>query len=351
VDVLARRTLITRLSREKKWDEALKWSTEQQASAGVEFRDRLTHLDLVAVARKGELDAAIATAEAAFAKALPTDQAALMNWLRMAGRAEQALRWLQTLDPEVVSKPPIVVAQAECFVALKRWSDLETLTKTGDWKAQEYARFAYLALAAQQLGVEADASLNWGMAKNTAKSREQVSQLALLAARWNRPLELRQILWMATAQPKPEWALQMLHSLYKQDGDAAGLLRVAKAALERDPKNPQARNNVAMLSLLLQQDTANAMKMAQDLHTEQPANALFASTYAYALHLAGRTPEGLAVLKKLSPEALREPSTAAYYAILLHASGAKEEAAPYLEIAKKAPLLPAEKELVAGLTP
>ena len=349
MDVLARRTLITRLQREKKWEEALRWSTRQIESAAVEFRDRLAHLDLLRATESKELDAAVTTAETAFAKAADVDVAALINWLRGAGRAEEALRWSSTLAPDLVLAPIVATARAECLITLTRWADLQTLVETSNWKDREYARLAYRSRAARERGDDLTASASWEAALHVAKSRDQISQLAWMAHRWQRPEELRKTLWEAARQAKPEWALQMLHGLYRQDGDMEGMLRVARALLERDEKNAQARNNVAMLSLLLQKDAPKALETARILHEQAPTNATFASTYAFALHVGGRSAEGLAVLKRLSPEQLQDPGVAAYYALLLHANGADSEAPPYLELAKKATLLPAEKNLLAPM--
>ena len=73
--------------------------------------------------------------------------------------------------------------------------------------------------------------------------------------------------------------------------------------------------------------------------------ATIASTYAYSLHLQGKTREGLAVLEKLKPEALENPSVALYYGVLLSASGDAGKAAKYVGISQKAGLLPEERAL------
>jgi hypothetical protein len=71
------------------------------------------------------------------------------------------------------------------------------------------------------------------------------------------------------------------------------------------------------------------------------------STYAYALHLQGHDPEGLAVLQKLKPAQLAQPSAALYYGLLLSATGKTGDAAPYFQIAKtQGHLLPEEKDLL-----
>ena len=113
-----------------------------------------------------------------------------------------------------------------------------------------------------------------------------------------------------------------------------------------NPKDFEARNNLAATSLLLKLNVNKAYELAKALYTERPDHAVIASTYAFALHLRGSTREGLAVLQKLKPEALEEPSVALYYGVLLSASGQPAQARKYLDLAQPAKLLPEEKQLL-----
>ena len=72
-----------------------------------------------------------------------------------------------------------------------------------------------------------------------------------------------------------------------------------------------------------------------------------ASTYAYSLHLQGRTQEGLKLLEKLPGDKLRLPGVATYYGVMLTAAGQPAKAKTYLEIAGRSNLLQEEKTLVA----
>jgi tetratricopeptide (TPR) repeat protein len=240
-------------------------------------------------------------------------------------------------------------ARAECLIALAKWPELLALVEPGDWKDFEFTRLAYKARAAKELGDRFSSKTSWTFATIGARRPEQLSKLAWMASRWGWRDELQETLWAATKQPKPEWALQMLHRIYQHDGDTNRLLRVAETALKLDDTNLQARNNVAMLSLLLKRDAPAALEIARELHQKDPKNADFASTYAFALHQAGRSPEGLAVLKQLSPEQLKEPSIASYYALLLDSAGEKTEALAFAKLGQAAPVLPEEKSLFSSL--
>jgi tetratricopeptide (TPR) repeat protein len=347
-DLLARRALVTRLAREKKLDEAQRWSAELVALPQAEFRDRLTHLDLLRASQSPQLPDAIAQAEAAASKAAPEDAAAMLTWLRGAGQVQDALSWAATLAAPLADHPRVAVARAECLRAAGQWKELQALMEKGSWAEWEFARHAYRARAARELNDTFSSGTFWSAAITAAKTRDQLSQLAWLAARWKWTPQLQETLWTATRQPKPEWALQMLHRVYRDSGDTEGLLRVARAALARDEKDLNALNNVAMLLLLLGRDPDEAMKMARQVHTAAPANATFASTYAFALHRAGRTAEGLGILRKLPAEQLKKPEIAAYFAVLLTATGEKAEAEPFRVLAREAALLPEEKALLAA---
>jgi Flp pilus assembly protein TadD len=130
-------------------------------------------------------------------------------------------------------------------------------------------------------------------------------------------------------------------------GNTHGLNKVYSTTVSYAPNNFLAQNNLAATSLLLRLNLSKAHALAKEVFTQHPKEAIVTSTYAYSLHLQGRTKEGLAVLEKLKPEALETPSIALYYGVLLSASGETNKAGKYLSIAQKAELLPEEKALAA----
>ena len=76
--------------------------------------------------------------------------------------------------------------------------------------------------------------------------------------------------------------------------------------------------------------------------------AIITSTYAYSLHLQGRTREGLAALEKLKAESIEMPQVALYYGVLLSASGDTNKARKYLDLAQYADVLPEENALLTA---
>ena len=110
--------------------------------------------------------------------------------------------------------------------------------------------------------------------------------LAQLASNWGWLPETEQVLWHAAGKfPKQPWPLTALQNLYVVRRDTAGLRRVSQAALQRDPKDKLARNNFATLSLLCGKDLPTAHKYAAELYATEPGDRIFASTYAFSLHL------------------------------------------------------------------
>jgi Flp pilus assembly protein TadD len=130
-------------------------------------------------------------------------------------------------------------------------------------------------------------------------------------------------------------------------GDTEGLHRVLSRTLEADPSDLVARNNLALLSLLLGRDTDKTLSWTTDLYGKNSANALFASTHAFALYKTGRTAEGIKVFEKLREDQLRNPSVAAYYGVLLAADGQVDKARRFLDLAARTTLLTEEQRLLA----
>ena len=100
--------------------------------------------------------------------------------------------------------------------------------------------------------------------------------------------------------------------------------------------------------MLSGKDLPAAHKDAAELYAREPANPVFASTYAFSLHLQGKTKEGLEVLRALKPEDLANPAIAVYYGVLLSAAGETQASKDYLDKSDKAFLLPEELALVAS---
>jgi Flp pilus assembly protein TadD len=115
------------------------------------------------------------------------------------------------------------------------------------------------------------------------------------------------------------------------------------------PDTAADKNNLAATALLLKIDVPTARQWAAEDYARNPGDPYAASTYAFALHLQGRDKQGLAVLEKLPPAELAQPSVALYYGVLLAAAGNADQAMPWLQNAQtKGHLLPEEQELLSA---
>jgi hypothetical protein len=74
---------------------------------------------------------------------------------------------------------------------------------------------------------------------------------------------------------------------------------------------------------------------------------MFASTYAFSLHLQKKDSEALRIMRQLNPADLGQPAVAGYYGLLLEASGSNALAQSYLDGSANAILLPEERTLFA----
>ena len=87
-------------------------------------------------------------------------------------------------------------------------------------------------------------------------------------------------------------------------------------------------------------------QLALDLYEKEPTNAVYASTYAFALYNRGEAAKAAKILGELTDQQLRQPTISVYYGIILAAVGDRGRAAEFLALAEKASLLPEERALV-----
>jgi predicted Zn-dependent protease len=113
-----------------------------------------------------------------------------------------------------------------------------------------------------------------------------------------------------------------------------------------NPADLSARNNLAMTALLLGARELRPQDLAREVYREAPTNSVYASTYAFSLHLQKRSAEALKVFERLKPNELEQAPVALYYAIVLQATGNGERARKYLDIAAGTKLLPEEQKLL-----
>ncbi len=343
----ARRALVKDALAHDDLQGALRHALELQADSEATVRDRMTYLDILVGLRGAELPKRLEEIQKT-AVAESADTAALLSWMNANGMASQAIDWAGTLPPKIRKTPDVACALAFCCITMKDWNSLLGAVQTGNWGHLEYMRLALAARALDEQRQPDAARTHCDAAIALALKKPDTRQLLLQAfLSWQWQSARESLLWAIAKSPhQATAALQILTRQYFEKRDAEGLLRVSERVMELEPSNTEARNNYAMFSLLRNEHVDRACKIAQELYENDPKNPEFASTYAFALHVQGQSYQGLEVMNTLPQEKLREPSTAAYYAILLATNAETAKAAEYFELVKTALLFPEELELV-----
>lgn len=335
-----------------KSNDARRWTAQLKSEKNATISDTLLYLE-AAQSSEAAPDALL-EAEAKAQKS-PAAAVALITWMNRHGMAKAAIEWGLALPKEILAAQPVPLAIAESYSFLQDWRLLQEWVEGKDWGEFECFRFAALSHALHHLGPMEGSSMEsqtaWRAALAATKSRpDRLAAIAQLAEGWGYTEQAEDAWWMiANGSENATMALTTLQRLYQSKQNSHGLLRVAKRALELNPADLVAANNCASLGLLLTGDSS-ARRLATRLHTEYPANTVFRATYAFALHLEGKTGAALKVMETLKETQLRHPAIAAYYFVMLVENGNMERAQSFLSAASQAQLLPEEQKLFAAAT-
>ncbi|MEW6303319.1 MAG: hypothetical protein AB1705_07610 [Verrucomicrobiota bacterium] len=347
-EALALRALFSDARRSSNASRAILFGRDLLASAGAAFSDRVHVVDALAQFQHADLENEIQRAKVSATHA--GDLAELMFWLNAHGRARDTEAWFNELPPARRNEQPVPLAMAEADVTLKQWPALRARLAEADWQELNFMRHAFLARAAREEDDRFASSRWWRQALTAVgNGRQPMAMLARQAQKWRWDNEAEELWWrLARGNAGQRPALAALHRLYSERRDARNLLRVANRILELNPDDLVARNNVAVLSLLLGENAARAHQLAQENFTRSPKNAAFVSTYALSLHLQNKPADAARLLEELPESQLEHPSIAALYGAILHAAGDQTKAGAYLARAdgNKA-LFPEEQMLVS----
>ena len=336
----------------KSLGDAKKWAAQLRSEKGMKFTDLLLYTE--ANNKTAGAETALRDAETSAAES-PVTAAALITWMNRHELARAALDWALQLPPKILNAPPVSLAVAETYSFLQDWNGLNAWVDGKDWGEEEFLRLAVVSHALHRLTPGDRASMEaqtaWAAALKATRNRpERLATIAQLAEGWDYAEEAADAWWIiANGNESAREALTALQRLYKAKQNSHGLLRVAKRALELNPADLVAANNYASLGLLITGDNT-ARRLATKLHRENPANAIFSSTYAFALFTEGKTSEALREMETLKEGQLRHPVIAAYYFVMLVENGKMERAHAFLSAANKAQLLPEEQELLTAAT-
>lgn len=330
--------------------QAQNYATQLQATDQATLGDRLQYLGILKQRESIALPEALKSVQQqSLTNALAAADVA--SWMIANGLSADAVRWLTNLPANFQSQLPVRLALVNYYLAENDWSGLRSFTSQSDWGEMDFLRSAFLSHAWNQLGETLVADGEWHAAVGKAGEKfGALSALLDLASRWKMETERENLLWqIAQKFPRERWAQQELERLYFAAGNTQKLNELYSRLLSFSPEDMGLKNNLAATSLLLKTNLMQAYRLANEAHAQNPDDPFVTSTYAYSLHLQGRTREGVAAMKVLRNEYLEQPSVAFYYGVLLWVLDDTNRATHFLTIAKhKGQLLPEEKNLLAS---
>jgi len=346
--LVALRALVVDRLAQKDAAAADDYSTQLLASARANLGDQLQSLGILQQLQRADFKARLQAVQQQTATNAPA-VTQVAEWMQAHDLLAEEIFWLTNLPVTIQSQQPVRVALADAYLQGGDWPALRDFAAKGNWEEMDFLRLALLARAWAQLGVPQVADSNWGSAVNATDGRfGAMTTLLELAERWQLPREREDLLRrMVEIFPRERWVQQRLEQLYLADGNTAELNRLYARLAGLFPADAGYKNNLAFTSLLLQTNLPQAGQWAAEVYAANTNDAVITATYAFALHLQGRTKAGLAVLQNLDARLLQRPDVALYYGVLLAATGATNEAAPFLKIARSShQWLPEEKQLL-----
>jgi len=326
---------------------AFAFSQELVKDTNSAFSDRMLHLDILRAATNAQQEIFLSTLQAESANN-PAKASEVAKWmLATTGKPETALAWMGTLPPATRTNLPVPMVQADCYLAQKNWTALQTNLAQQNWSDFDCLRRACRARAFKEQNLTSSAKAEWIEAlRATGNQLPLLVQLLNTTTRWNWQAEPEDVLWaIANRYPREVWAVQALGERLYKAGNTRGLQTLFAQALQADHENLGFKNNLAATALLLESWDKKPHDLAREAYTKSTTNASFASTYAYSLLVQRQPIEALKVMDQLPPADLEKPSIAAYYGLILQANGQREKAKKYFDLAAKAKLLPEEQKL------
>jgi hypothetical protein len=268
----------------------------------------------------------------------------LAKWKAGATGPQSAVDWLEGESKAVRNDIPISMLLADCYSALGRWNDLESLVRWSDWRELEPLRVAFLARAQAGQGNSHRSDATWKLAVASVEKRPVLLVPLLEMARVDKR-DARQIKWMiAEKDPRNVSIRRELYQTCRDERDSEGMLRMMELVLKEKPTDRDAQFNVAGLLLVTGHQIARAQRLAEELYKGDPASLENAVLYAFSLHLQGESRRGMDILDSRNDLQELGGNGVAYYALILSACGRNDEARDILAAVERESLLPELQE-------
>lgn len=276
-----------------------------------------------------------------------------VQWLLVQRRAPEAEKWFYNLPTAIKDAPETLNTRADLAAARRNWDQLLAYVEGGAWGGLPKETIQ-LVLATRAIDSQNRPSLRretWSLAiDSVATSLAHLRALQRLAALWQWEAETESCLWaIVKTFPDQTWAHQAMFNVYRSRGNTIGLRNVLTALHDSDRSVTRYQHDWAIVSLLLEPTSAwNAPKesLAQ-LYKNDPANATYATSYAFALAQSERIPEAMAAIAKLTPEDQQFLPRLPYLAYVYGMARDASTLARLTEASKDGNYLPEESALFA----
>ena len=337
--LLALRALTRDAFRRQDPPAALSWSGRAIEMPSAEFSDQLLRLQALFSARSSAYGSWLLKLEER-ASEDPRIAFVLGKWEIAALGPQKAVGWLEGIPKSVRDKPLIGVLMADCYSALNRWADLESLVRWTSWRELEPLRLAFLARAQAGQGHVQKSETTWQLALAAAE-RQPAQLLPFLAMARADKRDVREVLWLiAEKDPRQAWARKELYETYLKEKNSDQMLRMMELVLKENPEDQTARYNVAGLLMVTGREIERAGRLARELYEADSENPGNAALHAYGMKLRGEPEKAAKILDSREDLDQLGNDGSAYYALILSACGRGDEARRFAEAVDRQQLLP-----------
>jgi len=272
----------------------------------------------------------------------------LANYLVANDMAEDARKWIDTLDDKVKAVEGVQVNYAYSLLMMKDWPALETYLRNCKWSENEFARHALLAYRYRIAGRDRDFNESWKLSMiEVGNNPRRLATLLAQVTSWNWQDQKFELLWKRfMLEPTNHSVRDQLIVWERGRGNTAALNRLFARIVELDPSDNDSKNNYAYTSMLLGINLDRAYQSAREAYDSNPKNGFYATTQAFALYRQGKYAEALEIMQGMGVVALSVPERTMLQSVILIANGKYEEGASMTMTLKPDAFLPEERRLL-----
>jgi hypothetical protein len=305
--------------------------------------------------RLGDRDPKVVLQQAVdfFKSATLSRKSVAARWLYGEGEPELALELAQ--PPDTAASQDLFLVRLDALSSLKNWTEVRKELADPKAPLPQSIDYLYRARADQELGDEIESKADWDRARSAAFSEsgmlEYLERYALQVGDYE---QAQKTLSKMTEQfpAEAQKGYVALLQAEAKSGQTQLLLQTLKQMTVDLPYEPEAKNDWAYLSLLLNLNVDEAQRTAENLVENHPEFLAYRNTLA------------LAEIRKNDPQAAQQAyqglkidwSTApaggkAIYAVVLAANGEKIQANEFARAIDRSQLRPEELALLNTYLP